>query len=157
VAAALMAGWMASALGWKLRRATAGTGGVVAAVYEAAGRSIEVDFRSVPPEDRVEGEVSAVRIAGMGEGTSFRLSVMHNPPRRRSPQAAALDLERRRGDTTRVLLTMIEIGDTEPLRHVQQLEPEDETALLVELLSTGTHDEVYNRSLRAASELVERL
>ena len=62
----------------------------------------------------------------------------------------------RRPDSARVLLTMIEIGDGEPLRHVQQMDAEDEAALLLDLLSTGTHDEVYNRSLAAASELVEK-
>ena len=51
---------------------------------------------------------------------------------------------------------MIEIGDSEPLRHVQQMDPEDEAALLLDLLSTGTHDEVYNRALAAASELVDK-
>jgi len=52
---------------------------------------------------------------------------------------------------------VIEIGDGEPLRHVQQLEPEAEAELLLDLLSTGTHDEVYNRSMAAASELMEKL
>jgi hypothetical protein len=66
-------------------------------------------------------------------------------------------MERRRADTNRVLLTMIEIGDAEPLRHVQQLEPEDEVALLLDLLSTGTHDEVYNRSVAAAVDLMSKV
>jgi hypothetical protein len=52
---------------------------------------------------------------------------------------------------------MIEIGDSEPLRHVQQLESDDEVALLLDVLSTGTHDEVYNRSLRAATDFMEKL
>jgi len=52
---------------------------------------------------------------------------------------------------------MIEIGEVEPLRHVQQLEPEDEATLLMDLLSTGTHDEVFNRSLAAASQLIDKL
>ena len=157
VGAALITGWVASALGWKLRRAAAGAGGVVAAVYEAGDRSIEVDFRSVPPRGRVEGEVTAVRLAGTAHGTSFRLTVTRDPARPRGGRPRENEIERRSADTSRVLLTMIEIGDGEPLRHVQQIEPEDQTALLLELLSTGFHDEVYNRSLRAASELVDRL
>ena len=80
---------------------------------------------------------------------------MHDP-QRRNARGTAPDSERRRGDTAKVLLTLLEIGDSEPLRHVQQLEPDDEVALLLELLSTGTHDEVYNRSLAAASELLDR-
>jgi len=157
IAASLITGWIASALGWKLRRAAAGAGGVVAAMYQAGGRSVEVNFRSVPQNDRVPGEVSAVRIAGAAGGTTFRLSVMHDPPRSRDATGSSYEWDRRRGDTERVLLTLIEIGDGEPLRHVQQLEPEDEAALLIELLSTGTHDDVFNRSLAAASDLVESI
>ncbi|HSS61633.1 MAG TPA: glucose-6-phosphate dehydrogenase assembly protein OpcA [Candidatus Limnocylindrales bacterium] len=153
IGAALLTGWFASALGWKLRRATAGAGGVVVAMYDAGGRSVEVDFRSVAQTGRAEGEVNAIRIAGSAHGTTFRLTVMHDPPRRQTPASAAQDWERRRGNTGRVLLTLIEIGEHEPLRHVQQLEAEDDAALLLDLLSTGTHDEVFNRSLAAAAEL----
>ncbi len=154
IAASLATGWIASALGWKLRRANAAPGGTVAAVYEAGGRSIDVNFRSVPQPDRAPGEVNAIRLAGAAGGTSFRLEVMHDPPRKRAPGETAPDWERRREDTGRVLLTMIEIGDSNPLRHVQQLEHEDEAALVLDLLSTGTHDEVFNRSLAAAAELM---
>ncbi len=156
IAASLVTGWIASALGWKLRRATAGTGGVVVAMYEHGGRFVEVDFRSVPQGDRAAGEVSAVRIGGASQGTTFRISVAHDPPRSRKPRQAEPDWERRSVDTGRVLLTLIEIGDSDPLRHVQQLEPEDQAVLLLELLSTGTHDEVYNRSLIAASALMDK-
>jgi hypothetical protein len=52
---------------------------------------------------------------------------------------------------------MIEIGDTAPLRHVQQIEPADEAALLLDLLATGTHDAVFNRSLLSAFELMRTL
>lgn len=154
IAASLTAGWMASALGWKLRRASAGKGGVVAAHYDSGGRTVEVEFRSVPKDGLVPGELGAVRIAGVSRGTSFRVGVHHNPPRTRG---ADIDFAERRGqDTARVLLTMIEIGEGEPLRHVQQLESEDEVSLLLDLLSTGTHDEVFNRSLAAAAELMEK-
>jgi glucose-6-phosphate dehydrogenase assembly protein OpcA len=156
IAAAITTGWIASALGWRLRRATAAAGGAVAAVYATAGRTVEVNFRSVPQEGRAAGEVTAVRVGGSAGGQSFRLSVLRDPPRARTA-ASSYELERRGEDTGRVLLTMIEIGDTEPLRHVQQLEPDGEVALLLDVLSTGTHDEVYNRSLRAATDLMERL
>jgi glucose-6-phosphate dehydrogenase assembly protein OpcA len=211
IAAALITGWMAGALGWKLKRATAGSGGVVVAHYEAGGRSIEVAFRSVQREHLAAGEVSAVRVAGAAQGTTFRVSVQHDPERTRivpepayrtlhpsgGEDDAGIELaerraewhrdvlhenleslhhtatgqapdetpprrpvvmtrERRGPDSARVLLTMIEIGEGAPLRHVQQLEPDDEAALLLDLLSTGTHDEVFNRSLAAASELIEK-
>ena len=155
IVASLLAGWMASALGWTLRRATAGSGGVVVAHYESNGRTIDMEFRSVAKEGLAAGELSAVRIAGVAKGTTFRLGVHHNPERTRS---ADVDFpERRRGDTARVLLTMIEIGEGDPLRHVQQLQSEDEVSLILDLLSTGTHDEVFNRSLSSAAELMAKI
>ncbi len=211
IAAALITGWMATALGWNLKRAAAGPGGVVVAHYEAGGRSIEVAFRSVRKEHLAAGELSAVRIAGAARGTTFRLSVQHDPERMRStpepsyrslhttggeddagielaerraewhrdvlhenldslhhtatgdapgesrPRASTVfRFDRRRQDSRTVLLTMIEVGEGAPLRHVQQLEGEDVPSLLLDLLSTGTHDEVYNRSLASAAELVEK-
>ncbi len=154
IVASLLTGWMASALGWRLRRATAGTGGVVVAHYERGDRTVEVEFRSVPKDGLVPGELSSVRIAGLSRGTTFRLGVHHNPERARGRD---IDFPERRGhDTARVLLTIIEIGDGEPLRHVQQLESEDEVTLLLDLLSTGTHDEVFNRSVAAAAALMEQ-
>ena len=209
IAAAVITGWMASALGWKLKRAAAGSGGVVVAHYEAGGRSIEVAFRSVRREHLAAGELSVVRIAGAARGMTFRLSVQHDPQRGRvtaepayrslhhsgGEDDAGIELaarraewhrdvlhenldslhhtatgdppgesrpsrpvvfttERRRPDSTRVLLTLIEVGEGEPLRHIQQLDAQDETTLLLDLLSTGTHDEVFNRSLAAAADLV---
>jgi len=65
--------------------------------------------------------------------------------------------ERRRPDSSRVLLTLIEIGDAGTLRHVQQVEPEDEATLLLEILSRGTQDRVFNRSLVAAAELMQSI
>ena len=154
IGACLLTGWMASALGWKLRRATGGAGGIVVAHYELDGRTIEVEFRSWVKEGLAPGEVCAVRLAGAAGGTTFRLGVQRDPARSRGP---VTDFPDRRGlDTSQVLLTMIEIADSEPLRHVQQLEPEDQTALLLDLLSTGTRDEVFNRSLAAGAELMER-
>ena len=65
--------------------------------------------------------------------------------------------ERRRGDNPLVLLTMINIGGAETLRHVERVEAEDEATLLLELLSAGAHDVVYARSLAAAAELMRAL
>jgi glucose-6-phosphate dehydrogenase assembly protein OpcA len=155
IAAALLTGWIASALGWKLHRVSAASEGAVVARYESADRRLDVELRPWVKEHMVHGEVCAVALTGTSGGTSFRLTVQHDPERR--PGRAGSLHERRGKDTARVLLTMIEIGDSKPLRHVQQLEPADEVSLLLDLLSTGTHDEVYNRSLAAASELIEKM
>jgi glucose-6-phosphate dehydrogenase assembly protein OpcA len=65
--------------------------------------------------------------------------------------------ERRRDEGSLVLLTMIQIGDGDTLRHVQRVEPDDEAALLLDLLSSGTHDPVFARSLAAAAELMRSM
>ena len=71
------------------------------------------------------------------------------------PRPPAVFVRNRRGqDSTRVLLTMIEIGEVATLRHVQQVDPEDEATLLLQLLSHGTQDKVFSRALAAAAELM---
>ena len=88
VGASLLIGWFASALGWKLQKAAAGGGGVVAAHFSADGwRPVEVAFRSVPKEQMAEGEVSAIRIAGSAKGKTFNLTVMRDPERARRPSS----------------------------------------------------------------------
>ena len=62
--------------------------------------------------------------------------------------------ERRRDDSALLLLTMIQIGAGDTLRHVQRVDPEDDATLLLDLLAGGTHDPVFNRSLLAAADLM---
>jgi len=65
--------------------------------------------------------------------------------------------ERRRPDTADVLLTMIDIGDAGTLRHVQRVPPEDEAAILQRALFMGARNQVFNRSLIAAAELMRAI
>lgn len=217
IAAALLVGWLASALGWQLRRAVGGAGGIVSAQFSAEGwRTVDVQLRSVPKGRIPQGEVSAIRIAGAAGGKTFRLLLEREPARAREaspdattptpfrsvhradeddageeiaqrqavkhrgivlenreslhhtatgdppgeslpPHPTVFVSDRRRENTASVLLTMIEIGDMEPLRHVQQVESKDEATLLLDLLSTGAHDRVHARSLAAAAELMRAL
>ena len=213
IAAALLIGWLASALDWKLLRAAAGGGGVVSAIFQSDGwRPIQVAFRSVARSHLTEGEVSALHINGSTGGKSFSLSIQRDPQRARrtgetefrrlhptgGEDDAAMEIaqrkaaqhrevlvqnrdslhhtatgeppgeslprhpvvmarERRRADTADVLLTMIDIGDAETLRHVQRVPAEDEATMLLNLLSMGAHDSVYTRSLAAAAELMQSL
>ena len=213
IAPAVLAGWLASSLGWKLSRAASGSGGIVMAFYEGAGeRSVEVNFRSVPKERLLPGELSAVRINGVANGETFRLSLLRDPERRSRPTEASyrslhpvdgedeagvelasrraewhrdvlhetfdtqhhistgeppgesrpkhpavFTRERRRPNSGRMVLTIIEIGEGEPLRQVQQFETDDEATLVLDLLSNGTHDPVFARSLQTASDLMHRL
>ena len=214
IAAALLTGWMASTLGWKLQKAAAGAGGVVAAHYAAEGwRPVEVAYRSVPKARLASGEVATVRLGGASGGSTFHLSIQRDPERGRvvEPETAYREIhrpggedeaglelaerraewhrdvlhesrealhhaatgeapgesmprrptvftrERRRDDNSLVLLTMIQIGEGDTLRHVQQVDPEDEAALVLDLLPSGTHDPVFLRSLGAAAELMRSL
>jgi glucose-6-phosphate dehydrogenase assembly protein OpcA len=216
IAAALLIGWLASALGWKVKRAVGGAGGVLVAHFEMeGGRQIEVAFRSVPKKDLAQGEVSAIRINGASSAITFQLSVQRDPARRhrltsevgpselqhrhrpggdddaglevalrsatrdhevlqrnlealhhiatgelpgdeRRHSSTVLRRERRLGDN-HVLLTMIDIGGADTLRHVQRIDNEDEATLLLKLLSTGAHDPAFQRSLAAAAELMRAL
>ncbi len=65
--------------------------------------------------------------------------------------------ERRNPDNSMVLLTLIDIGQAETLRHVQRIESTDDASLLVQLLALGGHDPVYTRSLAAGAELMRAL
>jgi len=103
------------------------------------------------------GELAGLRIAGVSHGGTFRLEILRNPERpRQAAPPEDMVRDRRHEDTTHVLLTKIEIGDTEPLRHVQSVETDDEATLVLDLLSNGTHDPVFNRSLAAAYELAHK-
>lgn len=213
VAAALLTGWLAAALDWKLQRAAAGAGGVVSLLYQAGGwQPVEVVFRSVPRSHLHEGEISSVRIAGSSRDTTFRFSIQRDPARERPKEGSELQRlhatggdddagteiarrsaerhrevvtrnldslrhtstgdppgesvpaqptvlrsERRQATTSDVLLTKIDIGDAETLRNVQRVESPNESAMLLELLSNGARDAVYNRALARAAELMRRL
>jgi hypothetical protein len=56
-----------------------------------------------------------------------------------------------------VLLTLIDIGGADTLRHVQRIESNDDASLLVELLAMGAHDAVFARSLGAGAGLMRAL
>jgi glucose-6-phosphate dehydrogenase assembly protein OpcA len=136
VAAALVVGWMASALGWKLQRAAAGTGGAVGAFYNARrGHTVEVHLRSVPGESLAEGELSAVRVDAVAGG-----------------RACALAIERSAANAEHVDMR-IDIGEVETLTQRLRLESPGPAELLVEMLNE-LRDPVYMRSLAAGADLL---
>jgi hypothetical protein len=73
------------------------------------------------------------------------------------PRPTVFVRERRNPDNAMVLLTMIDIGEAETLRHVQRIDSTDDASLLVELLALGGRDSVYTRSLAAGAELMRAL
>jgi hypothetical protein len=123
----------------------------------------ELQHRHRPGGDDDAGLEVALRSATRDHEVLQRnLEALHHvatgelPGDERRHSSTVLRRERRLGDN-HVLLTMIDIGGAETLRHVQRIDNEDEAALLLRLLSTGAHDPAYMRSLAAAAELMRAL
>ena len=138
VAAGLLAGWLCSTLGWRLKSAAAGRGGVVAAYLEApAGHPVELAFRSLPEAGHPEGEVLALRIEAAANRQTASVSVELDPDREGSA------------------LLRYSVGHEGPLRQRLPIAASEEADLLVRLLVQGHRDPVFLRSLRAAAELLQ--
>jgi hypothetical protein len=91
-----------------------------------------------------------------------RDSLLHtatgDPPGESVPRRPTVFVrERRNPDNSVVLLTLIDIGGADTLRHVQRIESTQDAALLVQVLGLGAHDAVYTRSLAAGAELMQAL
>jgi hypothetical protein len=129
----------------------------------AEGAAMEFSELHPSGEDLAGAEV-AERLAAQHRETLLRIrDMLHHTATgdlpgdggAKSPTVLARD--RRHSDNAAILLTMIDIGGAPTLRHVQHVDVDDEAALLLELLSTGAHDAVYDRSLVAAAELMRAL
>lgn len=137
VAAGLLAGWLCSTLGWRLKSAAAGKGGVVAAYLEAPqGHPVEIAFRSVAAADQVEGEVLSLRLEAAANRQTAALSVELDPEHEGSA------------------ILRYGIGEDRPIRQRLPIAASDEADLLVQLLVQGRRDPVFLRSLRAAADLL---
>ena len=73
------------------------------------------------------------------------------------PRRPTVLVRERRGNSSLVLLTLIDIGGADTLRHVERVEAEEEATLLLRLLATGARDDVFTRSLMAGAELARSL
>ncbi len=135
--AALLVGWLASALGWRLQGARGDSAGAVSARLEtAAGRAVDVELRAVVGEGLAEGEVAAVRVQGEAGGQSFSLAIA-----RGGESTAYADLEFR-------------MGDTPAIRQRLQFGRLSETELVLRLIQEARRDEVFLPALEAAAALL---
>jgi len=138
VAAGLLAGWLSSTLGWRLKQAAAGRGGVVAAYLEApAGHPVEVAFRSVRSEGQPEGEVLGLRIDSVAN---------------RQTASVAIELDPSREGSAVMRFT---VGPDETVSQRLPIGASEEADLLIHLLVQGRRDPVFLRSLRAAADLLQ--
>jgi len=124
------------------------------------------EFQRLHPtggEDEAAMEIAQRRAARHREVVSQNLESLHHTSTGEAPgesmpqQPTVMVRERRRADTSDVMLTMIDLGDGDTLRHVQRVPPLDESTMLLNVLSAGARDLVYTRSLAAAAELMQKL
>lgn len=124
------------------------------------------EFQRLHPtggEDDAAMEIAQRRASRHREVVSQNLESLHHTSTGEAPgesvpqQPTVIVRERRRADTSDVMLTMIDPGDGETLRHVQRVPPLDASTMLLNVLSAGGRDLVYTRSLAAAAELMLKL
>jgi glucose-6-phosphate dehydrogenase assembly protein OpcA len=78
-AAILFAGWLGSALGWRLKTAVAGKGGVLSAHFVSPGRHpVELARRPVARDGFAAGEITGVRIDAVWQGNLCRVHALRD-------------------------------------------------------------------------------
>lgn len=136
-AAALLAGWMASVLGWRLKRSSARRGGVVTAFYDSrAGHPVEVSLRQVKANGLAPGEVCAVRLEAAHRGRTCTLGAVRDA-----------------GDSAHVLVDA-EVGGRKVPRLVAPVPPSADALLLSRLLVEARRDLRYPAALQAGAEVL---
>ena len=136
-AAVLLAGWLGSSLGWTLKRAAAGRGGVVVAhLVSPAKHPVEVAMRPVEMDGFASGEVTAVRVDAVSRAQTCLLRAVRD-----GAHSAHVVVD---GDLR---------GRPLP-RHVLPMPPREESDLLSRLLIEARGDRVYPRALRLGAEIL---
>jgi glucose-6-phosphate dehydrogenase assembly protein OpcA len=78
-AAILLAGWLGSALGWRLKTSAAGKGGVVAAHFASPdGHPVELALRPVAMEGFAAGEITGLRVDAVSEGHTCQVHALRD-------------------------------------------------------------------------------
>lgn len=139
VGAALLAGWVAAALGWRFVSVGAAGEPATEAVAETRhGHRVQVTLRSVPNDHLAEGELLDVQLAGETEDGPF-----------------ALSMERDRGGGNHAHLTIVLGADT--VRQRLALPRMSDPDLLLHLLMISSRDLVFESALAGASVLLDSL
>jgi len=137
---ALLAGWAASALGWRFESAAGAGADATTAVAHAGGdRRVRVTLRSVPNERLRHGELLTVRLAGRSGHRSFTLTIERDPE---GDNHAHVTIQLDGGEPVRQRLTLPRLGDPDLLIHVLWADP---------------RDPVFLGALRAATPLLEAM
>lgn len=137
VGAALLAGWLQSALGWRLSKAAGGGAEVTALFTGTSGGSVEVAFRSREQEELVPGELVAMRLEGREGGRTFSI------------------LMERDRDDAQIAHMHVDTGGAASLYQRLRLRHADEGELMFRLFAESRRSTVYQRSLGAGARLLE--
>jgi len=138
-AAALLAGWAAAALGWRITGTrSAGDSATEALAQADDGRQVRVTLRSVPSQNVEAGELIAVGLSGRAEDGRFEM---------------AMERDRGGGDHARLSITL-GAGTVHQRLVLPALEESD---LLLHVLWASRQDPVFESALSGASVLLESL
>ena len=136
-AATLLAGWLGSALGWRLRSAAAGRGGMMAARFDApGGHRVELTLRPVVMERFAAGEITGLRIDAVWQGSSCRLHALRDEA---DNGHVVVEGELRGSSFPRLVLPVPAMADV---------------AVLSRLLVEARGDRAYPRALKLGAELL---
>jgi glucose-6-phosphate dehydrogenase assembly protein OpcA len=136
-AAMLLAGWLGSALGWRLKTAAAGKGGIVAAQFASPGGSpVELALRPVTMEGFAAGEITGIRVDAVSEGQTCRVHALRDEV-----------------DNGHVLVEGEIHGSPFP-RLVLAVPARGDEAMLSRLLVDARSDRAYPRALQLGAEIL---
>jgi glucose-6-phosphate dehydrogenase assembly protein OpcA len=138
-AAVLLAGWLGSALGWKLEGAAAGKGGGVVAVNlrSSDGHPVEVAMRPVEMEGFQPGEITAVKIDAVNQG---RTCLLHAT---------------RDGEDTGHVMVDAAVGGSQVPRLVLPVPARADAELLSRLLIEARGDRAYRGALQMGAGMLK--
>jgi glucose-6-phosphate dehydrogenase assembly protein OpcA len=135
-AAVLLAGWLGSALGWRLSSSTARGGGVLAAHFNsAAGHPVELALRPVEMAGFAAGEITGIRIDAVSRGHLLVHAL------------------RDESDNDHVMVQAEVRGMTVP-RLVLPVPAKGDEAILSRLLIEVRSDRAYPRALQLGAEIL---
>jgi len=136
-AAVLFAGWLGSALEWRLKSAAAGRGGIVAANFLSPNRHpVELALRPVVMEGFASGEVTGVRIDAVAQGQTCQLHALRDE-----------------ADNGHVIVEGELRGRPFP-RLVLPMPPRADELVLSRLLADARSDRAYPRALQLGAEIL---
>jgi glucose-6-phosphate dehydrogenase assembly protein OpcA len=136
-AAALLAGWLGSALGWRLKSAAAGRRGVLAANFvSGSGHPVQLALRPVEMAGFADGEITGIRIDAVFGGHNCLLHALRDE-----------------ADNDHVMVQAELRGMPVP-RLVLPVPARADDAVLSRLLIEARADRAYPRALQLGAEML---